>query len=100
MPPCRRPGGAGRPRALEAEQLLGLADAADGVEAKGEQRLLVGAREVARHDERPIEALRQGLETAGEVDRRPDRSEVEPIGRADIAVDDIVEMEADAGADR
>ena len=42
------------------------------------------------------EIARQGLEARGQVDRGPDRGEVEPAGAADVAVQHLAEMQRHA----
>ena len=52
-----------------------------------------GRGEVGRAQERPVELLREPLEPAHEVDRRPQHGEVEAVGAADVAVNDLADVQ-------
>src|SRR5438552_12522942 len=88
-----------RDRSLrQAEDLLGLVQTAHRLKAEGDQRSRADPGEGAGKQHRTPEPLGQVLDPRSKVDRRPDHGEVEPAGRADIAVDDLTEMQADAGS--
>lgn len=69
------------------------------MEAERDQRDLAGSGELRREDQWPAEPLGQTFEPAGEVDRRADRGEIQPVGSPDVAENDLAEMEADADPD-
>src|SRR5579885_2014762 len=102
-PPCprrwRRRRAEPRSGGGEAEDLLGLVEALHRVEPQRDDGLTRGQRKLPRQQQRPVEALRQAFEAEGEVDGGADRGEVEAVGGADIAEDDLAQMEADADAD-
>ena len=89
-----------RIRAGKAEQLLGLGDAAEPMGAQGDQRRRDSAGERPGGKERAAQLLGRALDPEGKVDRGADDREVEATGRADVAVEDVAQVQPDAGAER
>ena len=52
----------------------------------------VSAATRARNQDRPVERPAQSLQPADQVDGRTDRGEIQPVGRADIAPQDLADM--------
>ena len=63
------------------------------VQADRNQPIAERLREVAADEDRPIERFRHSLDPADQIDRWPDDGEVEPIGRADIAITDRADVQ-------
>ena len=51
------------------------------------------------HQQRYIELAGQALEPRGEIDRRPDDSEVEAPATADIAIGDVAQMQPESASE-
>src|SRR5712664_1395572 len=69
------------------------------METKRDERAAAGAGEIARDEKRTIEPLGQRLEPAREIDGGADGGEIEPVDGADIAEDDLADMNADTDAE-
>src|SRR4249920_2621191 len=84
---------------IEREQLLGLADAAQGEAADRYQPRALGVRQAVgegRGDQhRPVNRSTHRGDTAGLVDRWSNDGEVEPVDTADIAVKYLADMQPD-----
>src|SRR5262245_10522125 len=62
------------------------------------QRCRAALRERVRGDDRPTEVARDLFETRGEVHRGTDAGEVEPASAADVAVENLAEVEREPEA--
>src|SRR6266436_8437044 len=83
----------------EPEPFFGFEEAADRVEAGRDERARADPGEGARHQDRPQQPLGQALDPRGEVHGRADNGEVEAVGGANIAENDLAKMQADADSD-
>ena len=81
---------------IQRENLLRLPHAAQCVAAKRLEPSVGGARsgdELGGDEHRAAQRLAQRLDARDLVDRGADDGEIEPVGRADIAVEHLAEME-------
>jgi hypothetical protein len=75
-------------------------EAAELVSPERPQRPAVGAGELVADHDRQVERLRDRLDPADQIDRRPDHGEIETVGSADIAVYDRAGMQRDDDVQR
>src|SRR6185437_2240190 len=79
----------------QAENLARLAHAAQQVFAERHQsvRLFRRSRELGRHKNRPAQRFAKFFDPVDFIDGGADHGEIQPVGRADIAVEHVTEMQ-------
>ena len=85
---------------LRREQLVRLVEAAQPVQPERPQRSAVDTGEIVADDQRQIERLRHRFDAADQIDAGSDDGEVEPVRRADVAVDHRAVVERDHHPER
>ena len=68
------------------EQFVRLVEAAQFMQSQRSQRAAMRAREFVADDQGQVERLCDRFDPADQIDAWPDNGEIEPVGRADIAV--------------
>jgi hypothetical protein len=69
------------------------------VRTKARQRRIGGRREAGRSDDEETELRGDLFEAGGMIDGGADNGEIKPIGRADVAIVNLAEMECETVAD-
>ena len=68
------------------EQFVRLVEAAQFMWSQRSQCTAIRAREIVADDQGQVEGLCDRFDPADQINARPDDGEIEPVGRADIAV--------------
>src|SRR6478672_1169240 len=89
-----------RDLSAQAEHRLRRRKARHGAFAEAQEILRQVGGEFRRSDDRLAELRRDLLQPRREIDRRPDAGEIEPVAAADIAIQQLADVQRETEADR